>query len=145
MAKWVKGQSGNPGGAPKKPDNLNSAMGSAKFEVLQSIVKFGMMPRSRFNEYLKTDEPSMWERVTAGCFVRATAGSLNHIEALWSRIIGPAPKVLQVDGMQLNQVQSATDPEMLTHIMIKLKEAAEKDLNPPEEILHEPKEADKPN
>jgi hypothetical protein len=135
---FKKGEVTNPKGRIKLPDNINAAKGSATIEVLSSMYKFGMMPRSKFNEYLKSDKPTMWERVTAGCFVRASAGSLNHIEALWSRVIGPAPKVLQVDGMQLNQVQSSADPEMLTHIMIKLKEAAEKDCNPSPQNLESP-------
>jgi hypothetical protein len=126
---FKKGESGNPKGRAKLPYNINAAKGSASIEVLSSIYKFGMMPRSKFNEYLKSDEPTMWERVTAGCFMKATQGSLNHIEALWSRVIGPAPKVLAVDGLQMNNVQlnQPQDTESLTHILIKLKQAAEQE------------------
>ncbi len=128
---FVKGKKIPGQGRPKLPANINTAMGEAKLEVLASIAKFGMMPRSRFNEYLKTDQPTMWERVTAGCFVHAGNGSLNHINALWDRVIGPVPKPIQAldaDGKPKDTHVSlfqSMDADQLTQFVVNLRAKAE--------------------
>lgn len=56
MAKWAKGQSGNPGGRPKLPEHLRNVERIHADEIKAMISRFSRMRVSDLKAYLKDPE-----------------------------------------------------------------------------------------
>ncbi len=90
--RWVQGQSGNPGGKPKLPDELKDIKPFQTDEVKRVIAKTGRMNIDEAMASIMDSGTSYLEKALLRCWqLAAEKGDPIRLEFLLNRTIGRAP------------------------------------------------------
>lgn len=115
---FQQGQSGNPNGRPKTPEDIIKANRLTKEAFSRLVNKYLHMNRLNITENLKRPEASMLELLIGGMVVKAAKDhDWQRANFILDRIIGKAPAVIDV-GVGVAQLSNA-------ELIIKAKEAIE--------------------
>ncbi len=88
--KFKKGQSGNPGGRPKVPDEIKKLRQMTYQEFLDALQKYGVMTREDVEAHLKRKETTCFEHIFGKVIIDACDGEKDArnllIERLWGKV-----------------------------------------------------------
>lgn len=89
LTPWVKGQSGNPGGRTKLPDDLRAIKSLTPVELCKLISKYGRMSREQVQQAVQTPSTPMIELTIAAIFAQcAKHGDYTRLAFLLDRSVG---------------------------------------------------------
>jgi len=86
---WVKGQSGNPHGRPRKFVSLLAAQGYTRSEVNDTLQALMSMTLEELGEVFKNPQATILEKTVANAMRKSLEkGTLYSLETLLSRVYG---------------------------------------------------------
>jgi len=99
--KFKKGQSGNPGGMPKIPDDIKEARKLNQIELERIINKYLHMPKNDLQVILKSPNIPMMELMVASIVAKAaTGGDHLRLDFILNRIIGKVKDKIEVAAVK---------------------------------------------
>jgi len=95
---FVKGQSGNPNGRPRKFVSTLKSMGYKNSEVADAIQNLLAMTIDELKEVYQNQESTVLEKTVAGAIKKSIEkGDLQSIEVLLSRVFGKPKESVKID------------------------------------------------
>lgn len=103
--RFKKGQSGNPGGKPKAPDDIIHARKLNQIELERIVNGYLFKTRNEVTESLKNPSTGMMELMVASIMGKAVQlGDASRLEFILNRLLGKVVDKVQVDS---NRVEIA--------------------------------------
>lgn len=97
MAKFKKGESGNPGGRPRLPDDLKTIQQLTADEYNRRIAKHLRMDRTELDAVLNNPATIIFDLIIAKTLQKsAEHGDINKAEYLFSRTLGKPKETMEV-------------------------------------------------
>jgi hypothetical protein len=97
--KFQKGQSGNPAGRPRLPEDVRKAMAADQTEFYRSLSKVIRMNRMDLTALTKDPDASVMDLMVASLAARAVKeGDPQRIRLLAERIAGKVPEKIELEG-----------------------------------------------
>jgi hypothetical protein len=94
---FQKGQSGNPGGRTKLPDDIKQARKLNQIELERIVNRYLYLDRNELNERVKDPKTPMLEMMVASIIAQAAQkGDQQRLEFILSRLIGKVKDQLVV-------------------------------------------------
>src|SRR4051812_46833163 len=121
---WKPGQSGNPSGKPKMPEELRSITMLTKDETARLIAKYGRMTKSELTEAIQRHDIPMIELTIASIYAQAAkGGDFTRMAFLLDRTIGKVENEIVVKQRMVEELQTLSDDQLLEMAQTKLLEA----------------------
>lgn len=101
LRSWLPGQSGNPSGRPKLPEELRAIREFTADEIKRVIAKYGRMMAVEVIAMLAEENRGrmpMLDLAIASTLLAATNGSVAHLSFLLDRAIGKPKEVVEDAG-----------------------------------------------
>lgn len=99
------GETGNPGGRPKLPDDVRAIRASTKEDIIRAYYTFASMSIDEANEYKPRN---LLEAGVLRCFSDfITTGKTDQIRHIWAEVHGKPAQAFELsgaDGKELNLV-----------------------------------------
>jgi hypothetical protein len=96
-SRFKKGQSGNPGGKPKVPDDIKEARKLNQIELERAINRLIWLPRAELKALIENPETPMFEMMLASIVAQAAQkGDQSRLEFILMRVIGKVKDQLEV-------------------------------------------------
>jgi hypothetical protein len=96
---YVKGQSGNPNGRPKKFTTILKDYGYKQSEINDTIQNMLVMGIDELKDISQSDDSTILEKTIANALYKSyRKGSLYSIETLLTRVYGKPKEQMQVDS-----------------------------------------------
>lgn len=122
---WQKGQSGNPGGKPRLPEELKGINSLSQHEVTKLISKHARLPYQELKEFLlDAANPSLELAIASVLEKGIEKGDFLRISFLLDRAIGRVKDIIQDDDTdeELERLRSLPMRQLLTLIQNTLPE-----------------------
>ena len=98
---FKKGQSGNPGGMPKLPEDIKEARKLNQIELERIINKYLHMSREEVQNVLKSSDVPMMEAMVASIVSKAASGGDHlRLDFILNRIIGKVKDKIEVAAVK---------------------------------------------
>lgn len=95
--RFKKGQSGNPGGKPKLPDDIKQARKLSQIELERTINKLIYLPRSELKQVIENPATPMFEIMIASIIAQASQkGDQLRLDFVLNRMIGKVKEPVEV-------------------------------------------------
>jgi hypothetical protein len=96
---WKPGQSGNPNGSRKIPEDLKGVMSLTQTEICKIVSKYGRMSAAELTEALQDKSVPVIQLAICSIFMKSIQlGDYTRLQFLLERAIGRAPTVAEQDG-----------------------------------------------
>lgn len=121
--RWVKGQSGNPSGKTKFPEELRGIRALTQEEVCRLVAKYGRMLPDQIDALVEARQIPMLEFAIAKIFREAgVKGDFTRLSFLLDRAIGKVPVVVPTDEEEeaIRQIQDMSDQELISLVKVKM-------------------------
>lgn len=100
---WKKGQSGNPSGGPKLPEDLRKAATLTKTEALEKLVAYLRMDIHELEAVLKDKSRKVMDHwVARVCLIGIKEGDYKRLEFMFDRILGKVQPNLEITQNNYN-------------------------------------------
>lgn len=120
---WQKGQSGNPGGRPRLPEELRAIKSLTHTEVCKLVSKYGRMKPDDLEACIAARQIPMVEMAIARIFEEsAKKGDFMRLAFLMDRAVGKAPvaEIGDEDAEAMKEISELSDQELLRLVKEKL-------------------------
>lgn len=120
---WRPGQSGNPSGKPKLPEELRGIHSLTQLEVNKLVSKYARMTKEEILVVIKDSNTPMLELCIARIYTRASKfGDYSRLAFLMDRALGKIPVAEDTDEDKeaRKEIESLSDQELLRLVVEKL-------------------------
>ena len=112
--RFKPGQSGNPGGKPKVPDDIRKARTLNQIELERTVNRYLYMDRAQVQEAIKNPETPMIELMVASIMAQAAQkGDERRLEFILQRMIGRVTDKIEVKTPTPFVVQRANGDQLV--------------------------------
>ena len=100
--RWKKGQSGNPGGKPKIPDDIKETRSLNQYELERIINRYLHMTKGELVAAIKNDATPMMEVTVASIVLKAASGGDHlRLDFILNRLIGKVKDKVQIEDSRV--------------------------------------------
>ncbi len=124
-SKWLPGQSGNPGGRPRMPDELRAITSLSRIEILKLVSKYARMSMDELQEAGKSRSTPLVELSIASIFLHTVKnGDYARLAFLLEQALGKVPTsaITDEEAQARKELQELSDSELLKLVKEKIPE-----------------------
>ncbi len=134
LTPWQPGQSGNPSGRPRLPDELRAIRALTSLEVCKLVSKYARMSFSELEALLESKSIPVIELTIASIFAKAfESGDFTRLSFLLDRAIGKVAVMEESDEDKAarKEIEDLSDGELLRLVVAKIPELTAKSEDEP--------------